>query len=400
MKKSSLSQLHLTTSITLSAIGSLSTATAVRATHIEFSSETLAPTEYANTGEAELPDIKKDTFGTTSDGQTITRYTLENRYGSILKVIELGAIATEFHVRDREGNMADVVLGFDTVAEYEANPAYVGCTTGRVANRITEGRFELDGVEYQLALNFGKNHLHGGTVGLDQRVWKSEPIVHQAGPAVRFTYLSPDGEENYPGNLSMAVVYVLTYEDGLRIEYEATTDKPTPVNLTNHTYFNLSGEGKKALFNHRLTIHADTATERGEDGVPTGAIVPVKGTPLDFTKPKRIGKHIGKLEVGYDHNFVLNHGGGEEPELSAEVYDPKSGRVMQLFTTEPGVQLYTSYYMETMAGKGGAQYDQWQALCLETQHFPDSVNKPQFPSIILRPGKTYRQVTEYRFSIR
>ena len=400
MKLSLLSRPHLTSSFTVAAIAALIATTSLRATHFEFSSQTLAPTEYATSRESQVLDIKKDTFGTTSDGKTIARYTLENRYGSILKVIELGATATELHVRDRDGNLEDVVLGFDTVAEYEENAPYVGCTTGRVANRITKGRFELDGVEYQLARNFGENHLHGGVVGLHQRVWNSEPVVHQDGPAIRFTYLSPDGEEGYPGNLSIAVVYVLTQKDGFRIEYEATTDKPTPVNLTNHTYFNLAAAGKKELFNYRLTIHADQVTERGEDGVPTGAIVPVTGTPLDFTKPKRIGRHIGKLEVGYDHNYVLNHGGGEEPELSAEVFDPKSGRVMQLFTTEPGVQLYTSYYMESIPGKGGSRYGQWQAFCLETQHFPDSLNKPNFPSIILRPGKTYRHITEYRFSAR
>ena len=400
MKLFTLGHPYLTSSFMVAAIAWITTATTLHATHFDFSQHPLTPTKYAAIRESKVPNIKKDTFGTTSDGKPIARYTLENRNGSVLKVIELGATTTELHVRDRNGNLEDFVLGFDTTAEYEENTPYVGCTTGRVANRITNGNFELDGVNYQLAKNFGENHLHGGVVGLHQRVWNSEPVVHKDGPAVRFTYLSPDGEEGYPGNLLITVVYVLTQDDGFRIEYEATTDKPTPVNLTNHTYFNLAAAGKKELFNHRLTIHADKTTERGNEGIPTGAIVPVKGTPLDFTKPKRIGKHIGKLEVGYDHNYVLNHGSGENPALSAEVFDPESGRVMRLFTTEPGVQLYTSYYMENVSCKGGSLYSQWQALCLETQHFPDSLNKPNFPSIILRPGKVYRQITEYRFSVR
>ena len=362
--------------------------------------ESASAQKLASTGIANVTVVKEDIFGKTSNGKMVRRYTLKNRQGSILKVIELGATATELHVADREGNFADVVLGFETVAEYERNEPYLGCTTGRVANRITGGRFELDGAEYQLALNFGKHHLHGGVVGLHQRLWKGRPFEHAAGPSVRFTYLSPDGEEGYPGNLSIAVVYVLTHGNGLRIEYEATTDKPTPVNLTNHSYFNLSGAGAGTIYDHMLTLHADRATERGEDGIPTGEIVPVAGSPLDFTMPKRMGEDIGGLEVGYDHNFVLNHGAVDQPELSAEVYDPKSGRVLQLFTTEPGVQLYTSYYMEPMAGKGGVEYKPFQAFCLETQHYPDSVNKPQFPSIVLRPSETYRQITEYRFSTR
>ena len=351
-------------------------------------------------GESEVSTVTRDTLGTMSDGRAVERFTLTNDRGSMLRAISLGATATELHVRDRDGELADLLLGFDTVAEYEANPPYMGCTTGRVANRISNARFELDGVAYELARNFGEHHLHGGNIGLHQRLWSGETVAHDLGPAVRFTYLSPDGEEGYPGNLSIAVTYVLTEEDGYRLEYLATTDKATPVNLTNHSYFNLSGAGAGSIFDHVLTIHAAKATERGEQGVPTGAIVPVTGTPIDFSRPKRIGADVDKIEVHYDHNFVLDHGGGDEAALSAEVFDPASGRVMQLFTNEPGVQLYTSYYLEPTKGKGGATYDQFHGLCLETQHFPDAVNKPDFPSIVLRPGETYSQITEYRFSTR
>lgn len=351
-------------------------------------------------GDSRLNSVTNDTLGSTSNGRTIERFTIVNNNGSILKTIALGATATELHIKDRHGTLEDIVLGFDTATEYEANPPYLGCTTGRVANRISNAQFDLDGVTYELAKNFGKHHLHGGLVGLHKRLWNGEPITHKEGQGVRYTYVSPDGEEGYPGNLSIAVTYVLTEKDGLLIEYEATTDKATPINLTNHTYFNLSGAGAGSILDHLLTIHASKATERGEDGIPTGAIISVAGTPLDFTTPKRIGADATDIDIPYDHNFVLDHGGSKQPKLSAEVYDAGSGRVLQLFTTEPGVQLYTSYYMEPTRGKGGTTYRQFHAFCLETQHFPDSVNKPQFPSIILRPGETYRQITEYRFSTR
>ena len=341
-----------------------------------------------------------DTFGTTAGGEAVERFTLTNGNGTIARIISLGATVTELHVEDREGGLADVVLGFDTVAEYEENAPYVGCIIGRVGNRIAHGRFELDGTEYVLARNFGDHHIHGGEVGFHQRLWHGQVVAGTGSgdASVRFTYTSPDGEEGYPGRLDVSVVYTLTEEDGLRIDYEATTDKPTPVNLTNHSYFNLAASSQ--IMGHQLKIAAQTYTERGEEGVPTGAIVPVAATPMDFTEAKPIGTDIGKLEVGYDHNFVLDHGGGEEAELSAHVYEPDTGRVMQLFTTEPGVQLYTSYYLQKMPGKGGAVYDQWQALCLETQHYPNSPNQENFPSVILRPGEQYRQTTEYRFSVR
>ena len=347
-----------------------------------------------------MKDVRRDVFGTSNDGEAVDRFTLVNRGGSILKVIELGATVTELHVRDREGVLADVVLGFDRLAEYEVNEPYFGCTVGRVANRIGEGRFELDGKQYQLARNLGDHHLHGGTVGLHRRIWRGEPVDHAQGPGVRFSYQSPHNEDRYPGSLTIAVTYVLTQEDSLRIEYQARADQATPVNLTNHSYFNLSGAGSGTIRDHLVKLYAGQFTEPDAEGIPTGAILPVEGTALDFSEPKAIGREIDLLATGYDHNFVLDHGGAEQPQLSAEVYDPMSGRVMRLFTTEPGVQFYTSYYLGETRGKAGATYGQFQALCLEAQHFPDSVNNPQFPSVILRPGETYRQITEYRFSVR
>ena len=354
----------------------------------------------AATGESKLEHTVRDTFGTTADGQTIDRYTLTNANGSMARIITLGATVTELHVRDRQGELTDVVLGFDTVADYEANTPYMGCVVGRVANRISDARFTLDGKVYEVAKNFGDHHIHGGVVGFHQRVWSAESVERVGGAAVRFSYVSPDGEENYPGNLSVSVVYTLTADDALRLEYEATTDKPTPVNLTNHSYFNLAGSGSGSILDHVITIHTDLTTERGEEGVPTGQILFVEGTPLDFRKPKRIGEQIAELEVGYDHNFVFGSDSRAAPIVAAEAYDPRSGRVMEVSTTEPGVQLYSGWYLDGPVGKSGALYDQFAGLCFETQHFPDGVNKPHFPNTILRPGEIYRQTTQYRFSTR
>ncbi len=340
----------------------------------------------------------QESFGTTSDGKIVERFTLTNKNGTIARFITLGATLTELHVRDRGGELADVVLGFDSIADYETNIPYIGCIAGRVANRIAAGRFTLDGVDYQLAVNYGSHHVHGGIKGLNKVLWQAESTEHPAGPAVRFTYLSPDGEEGYPGNLALAVTYVLTEDDALRIEYEATTDRATPVNLTNHAYFNLSGAASGPVLDHVLTLRAATYTVPDDTGLPTGEIRPVSGTPLDFAQPVAIGARIAQLAGGYDHNYVLDHGGGDTPELSAEVYDPRSGRLMQLLTTEPGVQFYSGNFLDGVKGKFNAVYEKHHGFCLETQHFPDSVNKPHFPSTILRPGETYRQVTMYRFS--
>ncbi|MCS6860883.1 MAG: galactose mutarotase [Abditibacteriales bacterium] len=338
-------------------------------------------------------------FGATADGTAVEVYTLRNSKGMIAKVMTLGATLTELHVPDRVGITADVVLGFDNVADYQSDKnQYFGCTTGRVANRIARGKFKLDGREYTLALNNGPNHLHGGVKrSLDKVVWKAQPVAN----GVRFTYTSPDGEEGYPGNLNLAVTYTLNENNELRIDYEATTDKPTPVNLTNHSYFNLAGAGAATVLDHILELAADEYTPADETLIPTGKIESVKGTPLDFTRPTRVGERIEQLLEtqfnGYDHNFVLRKR-GRTPTFAARLKDPKSGRVLTVLTTQPGIQLYTGNFLKGQTGKGGRVYAQRSALCLETQHFPDSVNHPHFPPVILRPGQTYRHTTIFAFS--
>lgn len=340
-------------------------------------------------------------WGKTADGQAVDLYTLVNSNGLTARITTYGALLTELHVPDRNGKLADVVLGFSSLDGYLKGHPYFGATTGRVANRIAKGRFTLDGKEYQLATNNSPNHLHGGDKGLDKRVWKAKPITSSEGQAVLFTYKSPDGEEGYPGNLEIEVTYTLTNTDELVVEYKATTDKPTPVNLTNHSYFNLAGAGNGLILDHELTLQADHYTPVDATSIPTGQIAPVAGTPLDFTKPMTIGARIEQLAGtpgGYDHNFVLKSSDGTLA-LAARVYEPTSGRVMKILTTEPGVQLYTGNYLDgTLVGKGGKIYAKRSGFCLETQHFPDSVNQPSFPSVILRPGQTYRQKTVHRFS--
>jgi aldose 1-epimerase len=342
------------------------------------------------------PSAQKSSFGKLADGTPVDLYTLANAHGLVAKVTNFGAIITELHVPDRAGKLGDIVLGFDNLDQYLKGHPCFGCTVGRVANRIAKGRFTLDGKTYVLAINNGPNHLHGGLKGFDKVVWKAEP---QAGAAVKFTRISPDGEEGYPGALAVSVTMTLTDANEFRIDYTATTDRTTPVNLTNHSYFNLAGEGD--VLGHELMIAADHFTPSDSTLIPTGEIKPVKGTPMDFTKPRPIGSRFSQLRtnpVGYDHNFVLNSG-GKSLALAARVYEPKSGRVMEVHTTEPGVQLYTANFLNgSLTGKRGVVYRQHTGFCLETQHFPDSVNQPKFPSIILRPDQTYHQTTTHKFS--
>jgi len=340
-------------------------------------------------------------FGATSEGIAVQAFTLKNSNGMVAKLITRGAALTELLVPDKRGKLANVVLGFDDVAGYESERnQFFGCTTGRVANRIAKGKFTLDGKSYSLVINNAPNHLHGGNKrGLDKVIWQAEELPKEN--AVRFTYASPDGEEGYPGNLKLAVTYTLQQDNALRIDYEATCDRATPVNLTNHTYFNLAGAGADTVLDHMLMVNADKYTPVDATLIPTGEIAPVAGTPLDFSQPTRIGERIDKLidtpTKGYDHNFVLRRK-DNGLSLAAQLSESTSGRVLSVYTTQPGVQVYTGNFLFGQKGKDGHVYKQRSAVCLETQHFPDSVNHPDFPSIILRPEQTYRQSAVFAFS--
>jgi aldose 1-epimerase len=345
--------------------------------------------------------VTKKLFGKTPSGKRVDLFTLTNKQGLCAKITNYGTIITELRVPDREGRLGNIVLGFDNLRQYlGGNPSYLGCTVGRVANRTAKGRFQLDGKKYQLAVNNGPHHLHGGTRGFDKVVWSAE-IVQGREAAVAFTYLSRNGEERYPGNLDVTVLMTLTNWDELRIDYTATTDRATPVNLTNHSYFNLAGGGN--VLDHELKVAAKAYIPVDATSIPTGKQVPVAGTAFDFTKRKPIGRDFARLTgkpIGYDHNFVLN-GQGQRLKSCASVYERTTGRVLEVRTTEPGVQVYTGNWLDgTQCGHGGIYCTQHSGLCLETQHFPDSLHHPRFPSIILRPRQTYTQTTTYKFSTR
>jgi aldose 1-epimerase len=349
--------------------------------------------------------IKKEFFGKTQDGQ-VDLYTITNAHGMELRVTNYGGIIVSLRVPDKNGSVADVVLGYDNFDGYAKNPAYFGAIVGRYANRIANGAFTLDGAVYHLAKNNGPNSLHGGLKGFDKVIWHAEPLTNEQGSGLILTYTSKDGEEGYPGNLKTKVTYTLTDQNELRIDYEATTDKAAPVNLTSHSYFNLAGEGSGDILKHELTLNADRFTPVDQTLIPTGELRPVKGTPLDFTKPTAVGARINDnyeqllIAHGYDQNFVLNRK-DDDLLLAARVHEPGSGRVLEVYTTEPGVQLYTGNFLDgSITGKHGHVYNKHAAMCLETQHFPDSPNHANFPSTILRPGKTFRSRTVYRFSVR
>lgn len=346
--------------------------------------------------------ITKKNFGKLPDGTAIEQYTLTNSKGAFCKIITYGGIVTELHVPDKKGKLGDVVLGFETIESYLNNYAFFGTITGRVANRIAKGKFTLDGKTYSLAINNGPNHLHGGLKGFDKVVWKATTGKAKNAAALKLSYTSADGEEGYPGALKMTVTYIWTDKNELRIDYEATTEKATPVNLTNHSYFNLAGAGSGDVFGHELTLTAANFTPTDDTLIPTGEIAPVQGTPMDFTKAKAIGKDVQKLfdlpHRGYDHNFVLDNK-GKSIALAARVSEPKSGRVLEILTDEPAIQLYTGNYLEETKGKAGRVYQRHGGFCLETQHFPDSVNHANFPSTILRPGEDYRTSTIHRFLV-
>ena len=339
----------------------------------------------------------KESFGQTPDGKQVDLYTLTNTGGIRARIISFGAILVSLEVPDRNGNLADITLGFDKLDGYLGEHPYFGGIIGRYANRIGKAKFKLDGVEYKLAANNDENHLHGGIKGFDKKVWKLEDIgVTTEGAMVKLSYISEDGEEGYPGNLACSVIYTLTEDDELKISYEAETDKKTVVNLTNHSYFNLSGQGSGDILGHEMMINADKYTVVDEGLIPTGENRNVKGTPMDFTTPMTIGSRIAQVEGGYDHNYVLNSGG--TLTLAAKVQEPTSGRIMEIHTDQPGVQFYTGNFLDgSITGKAGKVYKKHYGFCLETQHFPDSPNKPDFPSVVLQPGQKYATTTVHKF---
>jgi len=345
--------------------------------------------------------VERGTFGKLDDGTSIEVFTLRNSKGAAAKIITYGGTLTELWMPDRAGKTGDVVLGFDDLMGYLGDHPHFGGVIGRFANRIAKGKFSIDGQEYRLATNNGPNTLHGGTSGFDRKVWNGEPLSGAKGAAVRLTYVSPDDEEHFPGTLSAAVVYTLTEDNALKIEYTATTDKPTAVNLTNHTYFNLSGAGD--VLGYTVTLNASRYTPVDSTLIPTGVMAPVKDTAYDFRKPTTIGSRIAELAKvkelgGYDINYIVDGESGKL-RMAAKVMDPASGREMEVWTTEPGVQMYTANWLDgSLHGKRGMAYGKYGAVCLETQHYPDSMNHANFPSAILRPGATYHTETIYKFS--
>ncbi len=349
--------------------------------------------------EIKVMSIQTESFGQMPDGKQVDLYTLTNPNGLRARITNYGATLVSLEAPDRDGNLTDITLGFDTLDGYLQEHPYFGVIVGRYANRIGKGKFMLEGVEYKLATNNGPNHLHGGIKGFDKVVWKLKDIKAEGDEAfVALSYLSADGEEGYPGNLSCTVTYTLTKDNELKISYEAETDKTTVVNLTNHTYWNLAGQGNGDVLGHEVMLNADKYTPVDKDLIPTGEIKPVKDSPMDFTKPMTIGSRIDQVPGGYDHNYVLNSGGGSLAS-AARVYEPTSGRVLEIHTAEPGIQLYTGNFLDgSLTGKSGKVYKKHYAFCLETQHFPDSPNKPDFPSVVLKPGQKYSTVTVHKFS--
>ncbi len=358
-------------------------------------------TETPQETKTEEQQVMKESFGKTPDGQEVDLYTLTNTNGLRARITNYGAILVSLEVPDKNGKLANITLGYDTLDGYLTRHPYFGATVGRYANRIGGARFKLNDVEYKLAANNGPNHLHGGIKGFDKVVWKAEEVTAESDRAlVKLSYLSKDGEEGYPGNLACTVTYTLTKDDELKISYEAETDKPTVINLTNHSYWNLAGQGDGDILGHELMLNADKYTPVDEGLIPTGEIKSVKDSPMDFTRPMTIGSRIGQVGSGYDHNYVLNSGGGTLA-LCARVYEPASGRIMEIHTIEPGVQFYTGNFLDgSITGKAGKVYKKHYGFCLETQHFPDSPNKPDFPSVVLKPGDKYTTVTVHRFSTR
>lgn len=348
------------------------------------------------------PEIKRQPFGKSPDGKAVDLYTLRNANGVEVEICNYGGIVVSFKVPDRNGKLGDIVLGFDNLEDYVKHSPFFGCLVGRYGNRIAKGKFTLDGKEYQLAVNNGPNALHGGIKGFDKVVWDTSIKASTAGPAIELKYVSKDGEEGFPGNLSVTALYTLTADNGLRLDYTATTDKATIINLTQHSYFNLAGKGD--ILDYDAMIAADKFTPVDHTLIPTGELRPVEGTPFDFRKATRIGARIDEqneqLEFGggYDHNYVFDKPAGKLA-LAARVHDPSTGRVLEVLTTEPGMQFYTANKLGNLKGKGGQVYGKRKGFCMEPQHFPDSPNQPTFPSTVLRPGEVYKNTVIYRAAV-
>jgi aldose 1-epimerase len=355
---------------------------------------------------AATASVTRAPFGTTPDGVPVEIFTLTNATGLQVRLAGLGAAIVSIRAPDRAGKLDDIVAGYDGLEGYLTNPPYLGVVVGRYANRIARAQFTLDGQTYKLAANDGPNHLHGGLRGFGKVAWRGEPFTKDAGVGVTFSHTSPDGDEGYPGTLTVRVTYLLTASGVLQVEYWATTDKPTPVNLSQHSYFNLAGDGVRDVLDHEIMINADRYTPVDATLIPTGELAPVTGTPFDFTRPARIGARIGAKDEqlargrGYDHNFVLNRE-GPGLVLAASVHEPTTGRTLLVDTTEPGLQFYSGNFLDgSVKGKGGRVYRHRYGFCLETQHFPDSPNRTQFPSTILRPGEEFRSTTVFTFGVR
>ncbi len=347
--------------------------------------------------------ITRSPFGKKADGTPVDLYKMKNSHGLEVEIITMGGIIVSLRTPDRNGELADIVLGFSELAPYEAEHPYLGALVGRVGNRISNARFVLDGKEYVLAANDGPNHLHGGLVGFDKAVWKATPEDAAEGPKLVLRHVSPDGDEGYPGELTVEVSYTLNNEDQLMVDYRAETDKPTHVNLTQHSYFNLAGEGSGDVLDHELTLNADFYTPEVPGLVPSGEIAPVEGTPMDFRTPHKIGERIDEdfeqmlIGGGYDHNYVIN-ASANIVAPAARVFESTTGRILEVRTTEPGVQLYTGNFLDgTLVGKSGKAYEKRYGFCLETQHFPDAPNIPHFPTTVLRPGEVYQSRTVFVF---
>ena len=350
--------------------------------------------------------FEKTFYGKLADGREVFLYTLKNESGTRVNIINYGAIVTNLFVKDKNGKMADVVLGYDSLEEYVNDKSYFGAIVGRYGNRIAKGKFILDGIEYQLNINNGENHLHGGRLGFNKVLWNAERVETGSGISLKLSYISRDGEEGYPGKVVLSVIYTLTEDDELEINYEGIMDKPTILNPTHHSYFNISGDFTKSILDHELKIAADKFTPVDSGLITTGDISDVKGTPMDFSDSSPIGLHINddyeqlKFGRGYDHNWVLNNF-DSTVKKAASLYDPLTGRLMEIFTDQPGLQFYSGNFLDgSFNGKNGIVYQKRTGLCLETQHFPDSPNKPHFSSVTLRPGETYRQKTIYKFSVK